>query len=163
MLLKIPVSLVKSGQVFLPRTTENDGEISMGDWGRPWEIRFSFFSFSQLKVPHGQIQVYAWTLFCFSILGYKSSKRSNHWPRTDAETIIKIEKQRWRDDSAVKSTCCSYKGPVWISFPVPTWKLTVVCNSSSKESVTLFWLPWAQAYTRCILICRQNIHTHMTK
>ena len=47
--------------------------------------------------------------------------------------------ERWRDGSAIKSTCCFCRGPrfgVW--FLVPPWPLTTMLDSSSKGSNNFF-------------------------
>jgi hypothetical protein len=62
------------------------------------------------------------------------------------------------DGSAGKSTCCSSVGPGINSQHL---LLKTSCNSSSRASDTLCWLPWAPGiheihkYT-----CRQNTHTY---
>jgi hypothetical protein len=56
-------------------------------------------------------------------------------------TLRKITRH-WRDGSAVKSTVCCYKRPP-VQPPALLWWLTTICNFSSREFDTLFWLPWA--------------------
>lgn len=53
----------------------------------------------------------------------------------------------WRDGSAVKN---SYSSTGYRSnFQFPHGGFTTICNSSSRESDTLFWLPRYQAYNQC--------------
>jgi hypothetical protein len=68
-----------------------------------------------------------------------------------------------RDGSAVKSVGCSSRRPRF-DFPVPTWQLTIVFNSSSPgiQCPLLASLgsacKWSTRH-----ICRQNTHTHFKR
>lgn len=49
--------------------------------------------------------------------------------------------RNWRDSSAVKSALLLFQ-KTWVQFPAFTLQaLTSTCNSSSRESDILFWLP----------------------
>lgn len=62
-------------------------------------------------------------------------------------------KWNWRDGPAVKGACCSIRGPKFGS-QHPLGQLTVVWNSSSRISNTLFWYPRTSVH-----ICKYpNIH-----
>lgn len=52
----------------------------------------------------------------------------------------------------------------WVPFPTPTWWLTTACNSSSRESDTLFWLlKTPGTHVMYIHTWRQNTHIKYDK
>lgn len=69
--------------------------------------------------------------------------------------------QGWRDGSVIKSTCSCRE--LSLNFQ-HTWWLTIIWNSSLRESDTLFWPLWEprkHPVHKCK--CRQNTHIYKIK
>ena len=48
-----------------------------------------------------------------------------------------------------------------VQFPVTTWELTTIYNSSSRRSNALFWFLWTSStYVVYRPTCRQNTYMH---
>lgn len=73
------------------------------------------------------------TLFNFSL----------KYPNSRKKKLKDLRIEAGKDGSAVKHTCCSFRGPN-VQFPAPISDAdSTTCNFSSKESKVLFCPPWA--------------------
>lgn len=82
---------------------------------------------------------------------------STHGLWVTKEQMREAETWGQGDGSVVGSTCYSFRWPQFGSKHLPTGKLTVLCNSSSRSS-SVFWLP-QELYLHCTLKYIQVKHS----
>jgi hypothetical protein len=68
------------------------------------------------------------------------------------EFVKQTKNLDYRDGSMVRSTGFSSQ----VQIPVLTWQFTIIFNSSSRRSNTLFWPSWASGYKSDTDKYRQN-------
>ena len=110
---------------------------------------------------------------CFNKLDYQySSQCLRKWNKEEKEyfhvnlTQNKKPKLNWKQNIGAEKMLSCYEHLLlswrnWVRFPVPTWWLKTICNSSCNCSNVPLWLRWTSGiYLVNIHTCKQKKKNH---